>query len=102
MKDYNDWTNKQTWNINMSYEAIFTDMAEEQEWDDVHQLADAFEALVNDREYDSLTVSSLAKDAVGEYLELVNWEEIAEHYFEGHISEQDREKIIKIVDSLSL
>lgn len=101
MEDYNGWTNKQTWNINMSYHAIFTDRAEEKKWDDVHHLADAFEALVNEQEYDNLNVSSLAKEAVGEYLERVDWVEIAQHYFEGYISEEDSENIIKIVDSLA-
>lgn len=78
--DYNGWTNKQTWNINLSYGEIFSNMCEEQQFDDVDHLAEAFEAIVAELEYDGLKEGSLAQQAVGEYLNLVNWEEIAEHF----------------------
>lgn len=80
-KEYNGWTNKETWNVNMMFEEIFSNMAEEQTWDDVDRLADAFENVVNELEYDILSVRSFAKDCVGQYLNQVNWVEIAEHYF---------------------
>ena len=97
----NGWSNKETQNIDLRYEAIFTDMAEEQEWDDVHHLADTFEAVVNELDYDTLDVKSFAKEVVGEYLERVDWVELAEKYFVGSISEEDEDKIKQIVDSLS-
>ena len=78
--DYNGWTNKQTWNINLNYGEIFRNMCEEQQFDDVDHLAEAFEAIVDELEYDGLKEGSLAQQAVGEYLNLVNWEEIAEHF----------------------
>ena len=78
--DYNGWTNKQTWNINLNYEEIFRNMCEEQQFDDVDHLAEAFEAIVDELECDGLKEGSLAQQAVGEYLNLVNWEEIAEHF----------------------
>lgn len=80
--DYNGWTNKQTWNINLTYGEIFANMCEEQTFDDVEHLADAFESLVNELEFEGLNSASLAHQAVGEYLDLVNWNEIADRYTE--------------------
>lgn len=77
--DYNGWTNKQTWNINLTYGEIFTNMAEEQEYDDLEHMADSFEQLVNELEFEGLRSCSLAHQAVGDYLDAVNWEEIAQH-----------------------
>lgn len=91
--DYNGWTNKQTWNINLSYGEIFANMAEEQEYDDCAHMADSFESLVNELEFEGLRSCSLAHQAVGEYLDQVNWEEIASHYFEE--KEEESEEDIK-------
>lgn len=78
--NYNGWTNKQTWNINLRYEEIFANMAVEQEFDDMDHLADAFESLVNELEFEGLKENSLAYEAVSYYLNEVEWKEIAEHY----------------------
>jgi hypothetical protein len=78
--EYNGWTNKQTWNINLTYGEIFNIVCEEQTFDDVEHLAEAFGDLVTSQEMDGLKEYSLAWQAVGEYLDQVNWEEIAEHY----------------------
>jgi len=77
---YNGWTNKQTWNINLTYGEVFTSMCEEQQFDDVDHLAEAFESMVDELEFQDLRDGSLAHQAVGEYLNLVDWTEIAEHY----------------------
>ena len=98
---HNGWKNKETWNTNLMYEAIFTEMAEEQKWENVYHLADAFEALLDELEYDNLNVGSLAKDAVGYYLERVDWVELAERYFVDSISEEDKDKIEQIVNHLN-
>lgn len=76
--DYNGWTNKQTWNINLLFNGIFHDIAEG-EVEDVNHLADAFESLVDEIEFEGLREGTLAHQAVGEYLDQVNWTEIAEH-----------------------
>lgn len=91
--DYNGWTNKQTWNINLTYSEVFVNMAEEQEYDDVEHMADSFESLVDELEFNETKVGTLAHQAVGEYLEQVNWEEIAFHYFE--VKEEESEEDIK-------
>ena len=75
--DYNGWTNKQTWNINLTYNEVFTTMCQDQEYDDVEHLANSFEQLVDELEFAELREGSLAHQAVGEYLDQVNWREIA-------------------------
>jgi hypothetical protein len=78
--DYNGWTNKATWNINMTYNEIFTTMCEEQTFGDLEHLAEAFEMIVDELEFQGLKDNSLAQQVVGEYLDQVNWKEIAEHF----------------------
>ena len=78
--EYNGWYNKQTWNINLMYSEIFTNMCEEQEFEDIDHLADAFDSIVTELEMEGLKEGTLAYTAVGEYLDRVNWKEIAEHY----------------------
>jgi hypothetical protein len=78
--EYNGWYNKQTWNINLTYNEVFTSMCEDQTFGDLECLADAFEALVDELEFEGLKEGSLAHQAVGEYLNQVNWTEIAEHF----------------------
>lgn len=91
--DYNGWTNKPTWNINLTYSEVFVTMAEEQEYDDVEHMADSFEQLVNELEFNELRAGTLAHQAVGEYLDAVAWEEIASHYFVE--KEEESEEDIK-------
>jgi hypothetical protein len=78
--DYNGWTNKQTWNINLMYSEIFSNMCEEQEFNDQDHVAEAFESIVNELEFDGVTEHTLAHNALSEYLNQVNWKEIAECY----------------------
>ena len=78
--DFNGWTNRQTWNINLTYQETFTVMCEEQEYDDVEHMADSFTSIVYELEFYPIREGTLARYAVGEYLDQVNWLEIAEHY----------------------
>lgn len=82
--DYNGWTNKQTWNINLMYSEIFSNMCEEQDFDDLDHVAEAFESIVNELEFDGVTENTLAWEALYEYLNQVNWEEIAKHYADDY------------------
>ena len=75
------WSNFETWALVLRYEECFLSMADEQEYDDVEQMADSFQSLVNELEFDSLRENSLAHEAVGTFLDRVDWEEIAEHFF---------------------
>jgi hypothetical protein len=81
IKDYNGWVNKETWNINLVFEELFRNMAEEQTYDDIDHMADSFEQIVSELEFDRLKEYTLAHTAVGEYLDRVSWAEIASHYF---------------------
>jgi UDP-N-acetylmuramate-alanine ligase len=103
-EDYNGWTNKQTWNINLTYGEVFRTMGEEQEYDDLEHMADSFEQLVNELEFEGLRSCSLAHQAVGEYLDRVNWEEIAQHiaddldlFKDEEDSEEDLEALREIL-----
>lgn len=82
MNEVNGWSNKETWNIHMQYEEIFLNMVEEQKYDNVDHMADSFESLVNELEFEVLKENTLAYEAVGEYLNRVDWNEIAEQYYE--------------------
>jgi hypothetical protein len=91
---YNGWTNKQTWNINLTYNEIFTSMCEDQTFGDLEHLADAFEMIVDELEFRGLRDGSLAHQAVGEYLNLVNWIEIAEHFAaDFDLFQEDEDKV---------
>jgi hypothetical protein len=101
--DYNGWTNKETWNINLIYTEIFANMAEEQEYDDVERMANSFEALVDGLEFEPLeklnsNECGLAQQVVGEYLNRVNWKEIAGHYYQA--PEEESEEDIKGLQEL--
>lgn len=95
--DYNGWTNRQTWNINLMYSEIFSNMCEEQEFNDQDHVAEAFESIVNELEFDGVTEHTLAWQALYEYLNQVDWKEIAAHYVEDFdlFKEEDSEEDIK-------
>lgn len=98
---YNGWTNKETWNINLLYGEIFINLVEESEFDDLECVAEAFECMVDELEFRDIRQNSLAADALGAYLNEVNWEEIASYYFEEEVSENDQDKMQQIADSLA-
>jgi len=98
---YNGWTNKQTWNINLRYDEIFASLVKESKFEDVDCLADAFECLVDELEFEGVKENSLAYEALNDYLSEVNWNEIAEHYFEEEVSEEDQDIMQQIADSLA-
>ena len=89
--EYNGWQNVETWNLNLMYEEIFLDMAEEQEYEDLESMADSFKSLVEELEYEGVKSGSLAESALSAYLHRVDWEEIAEHYFEEKEEEDEVE-----------
>ena len=79
---YNGWLNQQTWNVNLNYEELFQNIAEEQTFDDVDSLAEAFESIVFELELENgkLDENSMAYNIVCTYLNQVDFQELAEHY----------------------
>ena len=82
--DYNGWSNKQTWNVNLTYGEVFVDLCENSApFDDLDHLAEAFESVVHDCEESHLqdiNPGSLVVQCFESYMAEVDWEEIAEHY----------------------
>ena len=83
------WSNHETWNINLLYDEVFMNMVEEQEYEDLESMADSFKSLVEELEYDGVRKGSLAESTLSTYLNQVDWEEIAGHYFEEPAVEED-------------
>ena len=96
---YNGWSNIQTWNINMMYEELFANMVEEQKFDDVEHLADAMEQIVSELELDGLKPGGLAENAVGSFLDAVDWQELAEHLY---VEEEEEEQTTWCFDNTTL
>lgn len=98
---YNGWTNRQTWNINLTYQECFTNMVRDQTFDDMEHLADAFKMIVDELEFNHLKAGTLAHTAVGDYLAAVDWTEIAEHYAaDFDLFQENTDKNIKGVQEL--
>jgi hypothetical protein len=91
---YNGWTNKQTWNINLLHCEIFTDLCQDEGvHQDLEDLAMDFESTVSAMEFEGLEEGTLAHQTVGEYLNEVNWTEIAEHYAADFDLFKDEEEV---------
>ena len=75
---YNGWTNYETWNANLHYEELLDSMANDGE----EITAELIKDTVYEIEYDRVGHGGLASDALGAFLDEVNWDEIASHYQE--------------------
>ena len=71
--DYNGWTNRETWVINLWMGDYFQEVANDGE----HLLADYIEETVWDM-LEEAEVPPMFKDLID--LGVVNWQELAEHY----------------------
>ena len=92
-QEYNGWFNKETWNIHMMFQQTFDNMCKQQGFDDVQHVADSFENIVQELEVDQLRNGSFAQQCVADYLNEVNWLEIAEHYVEDfNLLEEDEDE----------
>lgn len=91
-EQYTTWTNTQTWNINLMYGETFEYMVEEHEYEDRDHVIDTFNNLVAELEFQGLREGSLAWQAVGEYLDRVDWEQLADHYFAKGSRKKPRQK----------
>ena len=82
---YNGWCNQNTWNVNLNYEAIFEDIASENQYRSVEDLAEAFESIVFELEVENSTLgeNSMARQIVNDYLSKVDFQEIAGNYVDS-------------------
>ena len=71
--DYNGWTNRETWVINLWMGDYFQEVANDGE----HLLADYIEETIWDM-LDDANVPDMFKDMID--LGVVNWQELADHY----------------------
>lgn len=94
---YNGWSNKQTWVIYSRFEETFYRMAEEKKhgivFNSVKHMAEAFENVVFEIELDNLKASDFVREIVDEYLNEVDFEEIAKHYYEESEEEESAELV---------
>lgn len=77
-REYNGWSNYETWLVNMWYGDIFTDMANEGEEVTAEYMQDFVEQML---ETDgALPQYGFAADIMNAALREVDWEDLAEHY----------------------
>jgi hypothetical protein len=74
-EEYNGWTNRETWLVNLHWGDIIAEVFEEI---DLATLADCIEEFVWERLDEELTTNSIFRDFID--LASVNWIELAEHY----------------------
>jgi hypothetical protein len=85
----NGWSNSETWNINLRFEQIFKYMANVNNYKSLEAMAEAFENVVFELEFDNLEASDFVREIVDEYLNRVDFEEIAKHFFEEEKEETE-------------
>jgi hypothetical protein len=73
MSDYNGWTNRETWLVNLHFGDYFQEVAE----DGQQLMADYIEQTVWDL-FDEADIPPFFADMIN--LGIVNWRELSEHY----------------------
>mgnify|MGYP000627231446 CR=1 FL=1 len=73
MSDYNGWTNRETWLVNLHFGDYFQEVAEDGE----QVMADYIEQTVWDL-FDEANIPPFFSDMID--LGIVNWKELEEHY----------------------
>ena len=82
MSDYNGWTNRETWLVNLHFGDYFQEVAE----DGQQLMADYIEQTIWDL-FDEANLPPFFADMID--LGVVNWKELAEHY----ITEQQEQGV---------
>ena len=80
---YNGWKNWETWNMRLMYEEMFQDIANENHYRSIDELAETFESIVSEIELESQKLSLLATSLVAECIGRVDWKEIAEGFIDS-------------------
>ena len=86
-REYNGWTNYETWLVNMWFGDIFADMANEGQLGGADYLQDFVEEMLESD--GSLPQSGFAADIMNAALREVDWEDLYDHYYEDSKEEED-------------
>lgn len=77
-REYNGWTNYETWLVNMWYGDIFNDMAENGETVDAEYIQSFVEEMLESD--GALPQYGFAADIMNAALREVDWDDLADHY----------------------
>jgi len=77
-REYNGWTNYETWLVNMWYGDIFADMQNEREDTSAQSLEDFVTSMLEDQ--GQLPDHGFAADIMNAAMRQVDWEDLASHY----------------------
>jgi hypothetical protein len=77
-REYNGWTNYETWLVNMWYGDIFNDMAENGETVDAEYIQFFVEEMLESD--GALPQYGFAADIMNAALREVDWDDLADHY----------------------
>ena len=77
-REYNGWSNYETWLVNLWYGDFFTDMANEGEEVTAEYMQDLVEEMLESN--GELPHYGFAADIMNAALREVDWDELAEHY----------------------
>jgi hypothetical protein len=87
-REYNGWTNYETWLVNMWYGDVFADMQENGDVIDAEYIQSFVEEMLESD--GALPQSGFAADIMNAALREVDWDDLADHYaVEEENEEQD-------------
>jgi hypothetical protein len=87
-REYNGWTNYETWLVNMWYGDVFADMQEDGNAIDAEYIQSFVEEMLESD--GALPQSGFAADIMNAALREVDWDDLADHYaVEEENEEQD-------------
>jgi hypothetical protein len=86
-REYNGWTNYETWLVNMWFGDVFADMQNDREDTSAQSLEDFVVSMLEDQ--GQLPETGFATDIMNAAMRQVDWEDLASHY---EVEEEDEEQ----------
>jgi hypothetical protein len=77
-REYNGWTNYETWLVNMWFGDVFADMQNERENTSAESLEDWVTSILEDQ--GQLPETGFAADIMNAAMREVDWDDLASHY----------------------
>jgi len=78
LSEYNGWSNYETWLVNLHYDTLFYEIAEESSGIEAYDLAQIMSDIVNEQVFDIIGDEYFVNDMANAFLAQVNYREIAE------------------------